>query len=62
MSNPSMRYKRDLDMSKFRSANSEGSVVKELANAAGIFILTVLVVGYLLHRIDLVGRWIALPF
>ncbi len=56
---PSMKYRKGR---KPKRDESEGSVVKELANAAGIFILTVLVVGYLLHRIDLVGRWIALPF
>ena len=60
MSNPSMKYRRGYKPK--RSNDSEGSVVKELANSAWIIILTVLVVGYLLHRIDLFGHWHALPF
>ena len=62
MSNPSMRYKRDLDMSKFRGANSEGSVVREVAYLVGSVLLVGPIVGYLLHRVDLLGHWHALPF
>jgi len=54
-----MKYRKGR---KPKRDDSEGSVVKELANAAGIMILTVLLVSYLLHRIDLFGHWHALPF
>ena len=58
----SMKYKRDLDMSKFRQTDSEGSVVKNAAKAIGYAIIILVVFGYLLHRIDLSGHWTALPF
>ena len=57
-----MKYKRDLDMSKFRQTDSEGSVVKNAAKAIGYAIIILVVFGYLLHRIDISGHWTALPF
>jgi len=47
--NPSMRHKRDLELSKFRQDDSEGSVVKSAAYVLGYVLVISAAVYLILH-------------
>ena len=58
----SARFRRGLDVAKYRQPDPEGSLVRKVVKAILFTIMMGSLFGFFLHKLATEGHWNALPF